>query len=211
MPTTIKRKQLKKRYSVKRKVLKNKRITSRTTSRKLLHKKRKSQRSRITPSVKKNETNSFSFTDKSHTERNSRDAKRSNFLSIRRNKKYLGGGDWIVNDNLPDEDICPICHEKFSETPEQAIYKTDCNHVFHNNCLNEICIRSETGGVKPTCPICRKELDLNECTDMWAFKEGVLDTDGLKPEIKEIYDNQETIENKEKLHTVVANRIEDDE
>ena len=174
MPTTIKRKQLKKRSSAKRKVLKNKRITSRTTSRKLLHKKRKSQRSRI-------------------------------------NKKYLGGGDWIVNDNLPDEDICPICHEKFSETPEQAIYKTDCNHVFHNNCLNEICIRSETGGVKPTCPICRKELDLNECTDLWAFKEGVLDADGLKPEIKEIYDNQETIENKEKQHTVVANRIEDDE
>ena len=39
----------------------------------------------ITPSVKENETNSFSFTDKSPTERNSRDALRPNFLSVRCN------------------------------------------------------------------------------------------------------------------------------
>ena len=39
----------------------------------------------ITPSVKENETNSFSFTDKSPTERNSGDALRPNFLSVRCN------------------------------------------------------------------------------------------------------------------------------
>jgi hypothetical protein len=39
----------------------------------------------FTPSVKENETNSFSFTDKSPTERNSGDAKRPNFLSVRCN------------------------------------------------------------------------------------------------------------------------------
>ena len=53
------------------------------------------------------------------------------------NKKYVGGGKWIDNDTLPIEDLCPICHEEFSKTPEQAIYNTDCGHVFHNNCLNK--------------------------------------------------------------------------
>ena len=39
----------------------------------------------ITPSVKENETNTFSFTDKSPTERNSGDALRPNFISVRCN------------------------------------------------------------------------------------------------------------------------------
>ena len=43
----------------------------------------------ITPSVKENETNSFSFTDKSPTERNSGDALCPNFLSVRCNKYYF--------------------------------------------------------------------------------------------------------------------------
>ena len=51
------------------------------------HKKRKTPC--ITPSVKENETNSFSFTDKSPTERNSGDAKRPNFLSVRCNETKI--------------------------------------------------------------------------------------------------------------------------
>jgi hypothetical protein len=35
----------------------------------------------------------------------------------------------------------------------------------------------------------------NQCTDLWAFKENVLDTSDLKPEIKAIYDRQEDNEN----------------
>jgi len=45
----------------------------------------------ITPSVKENETNSFSFTDKSPTERNSGDALRPNFLSFRCNIDGFNG------------------------------------------------------------------------------------------------------------------------
>jgi len=141
------------------------------------------------------------FTKRSSTKRNLlkrnkltrkyKKRKSTNMQQTRLKKKYLGGGDWIVNNNVPDEDICPICHEKFSETPERAIYQTTCKHVFHNNCLNEICVRSEKDDINPTCPICRTELGNNQCTDLWAFKENVLDTSDLKPEIKAIYDRQE--------------------
>jgi hypothetical protein len=67
----------------------------------------------ITPSVKENETNSFSFTDKSPTERNSGDALRPNFLSFRCN--YRNYSDTFTSNqtcdcDLENEDyLCNFC------------------------------------------------------------------------------------------------------
>jgi hypothetical protein len=72
---------------------------------------------------------------------------------------------WLgVNQYNPD-DICSICHENYGTS--QAIYKTPCNHVFHNNCLNQYCEMYEGNIV---CPICRSDLG-DSCMDVWAFKE----------------------------------------
>jgi hypothetical protein len=90
-----------------------------------------------------------------------------------RNQKYMrGGGKWIDGDTLPEDEICSICLQKFSETPEQAVYKTNCGHVFHNNCLNNTCISNERSGRDLVCPLCREELqtdDGEQCMDVWAF------------------------------------------
>jgi len=75
---------------------------------------------------------------------------------------------WLgVNQYNPD-DICSICHENYGTS--QAIYKTPCNHVFHNNCLNQYCEMYEGNIV---CPICRSDLG-DSCMDVWAFKEMAL-------------------------------------
>lgn len=72
---------------------------------------------------------------------------------------------WVdINDYDPNE-ICPICTENFGRV--KAIYKTPCNHMFHNNCLLNYC-ESKKGII--TCPICRKNLD-DSCLDVWNFKE----------------------------------------
>jgi hypothetical protein len=112
-----------------------------------------------------------------------------NFRTIR-NKKYLGGGNWIDN-NLPEE--CSICLLKFSETPELAVYETKCGHKFHNNCLNNTCISGENQGIVPKCPLCRAVLetdDLYQCTDVWAFANKALDASSLNKKNKAIYDAQ---------------------
>ena len=40
---------------------------------------------------------------------------------------------WVgLNEYNPTDD-CPICQHEFGTT--QAIFKTPCGHLFHNNCL----------------------------------------------------------------------------
>ena len=87
-------------------------------------------------------------------------------------KKQNAGGDWLnsKDSKLIENDTCPICLEKFADTPDKAIYKTDCGHIFHNDCILEIC-EQKNGDAK--CPICRKPLE-NDCNDVYAFKEKVL-------------------------------------
>ena len=126
-----------------------------------------------------------------------RRTRRSNKPSrkTRHSKKYfgVGGGEWIDSETLPEEDICPICHEEFSKTPEQAVYKTDCGHVFHNNCLNRLCETSEKNSITPKCPLCREDLyneKSDQCTDVWAFANKALDTNDLDSKNKAIYEAQ---------------------
>lgn len=94
---------------------------------------------------------------------------------------------WLELNQYNPDDMCSICHENYGTT--QAIYKTPCNHIFHNNCLNEYCEMYEGDVV---CPICRSNLG-DSCMDVWAFKEQSL-SDQLPfkedEHIVNIYQNQ---------------------
>jgi hypothetical protein len=101
-------------------------------------------------------------------------------------KNYKGGGKWL-NQHDPavlDNTICPICYAEFKDTPEQAIYQTRCKHIFHNDCLLAVCNLMQW-----YCPICRQPLSEGDCTDVYAFKEKVLDenTFNNEPDIQKIY------------------------
>lgn len=60
--------------------------------------------------------------------------------------------------------MCPICHEKFKETPNKAIYKTSCGHKLHNDCLLDWHAQN-----KHNCPICRQDID-KDMSDVFNFK-----------------------------------------
>jgi hypothetical protein len=126
--------------------------------------------------------------------------KHSRKFRTRRNKKYSGGGNWIDVDNddtFNADDECPICLNRFSDTPELAIYKTDCGHIFHNNCLNRTCFIAERAGNDPVCPYCRTDLeteDSMQCTDVYAFRNKTLDTSGLSATNRAIYEAQPDVD-----------------
>jgi hypothetical protein len=83
---------------------------------------------------------------------------------------FRGGGEWVSTHSRSYED-CPICNMDFSRTPEKAIYMLTCGHYVHNNCLNDLC---ENNSGHANCPICRKAIGVNECMDVYAFKEKAL-------------------------------------
>jgi hypothetical protein len=113
----------------------------------------------------------------------------------RKNKKiYRGGeytGEWLTYDELPEDkkdELCSLCHVKFSETPDKVIYKTECGHLFHNNCLNDYCEHhSELKIYAINCPICRKDLGWT-CINVDAFSGKYLDSTDLSKKAKEIYE-----------------------
>ena len=47
-----------------------------------------------------------------------------------------------------EEDTCPICLEKLSDTTNGQVVETRCGHTFHKNCIENI-----SGN---RCPICRR-------------------------------------------------------
>ena len=88
-------------------------------------------------------------------------------------------GKWVSLTQYNPDEICSICQEPLGT--QQAIYKTPCNHLFHNNCLNQYCemegrMDPQTGTFTLSCPLCRSNLDENICNDVWAFREKVLGT-----------------------------------
>jgi hypothetical protein len=122
------------------------------------------------------------------TKRNKRKSKKS-----RKNKTFRGGGKWLTDDDDLPETMCPICFDDFSETPDQAVYKTDCGHVFHNNCLNKYCTKNERRGNPQICPVCRKDLyteKSDQCTDVWAFANKRLDTKDLDAKNLALYEGK---------------------
>ena len=101
-------------------------------------------------------------------------------------KKYYGG-EWVSKNNINDEQ-CGICQRSFRETPGLAIYKTDCGHLFHNDCLYNKCIANRNNWY---CPICNTRITEDQCTDVWAFKNKAMDERDIRNnEIRNIYINQ---------------------
>jgi hypothetical protein len=142
---------------------------------------------------KKRKTKKHSKSKKKHKKQKTKKNKKRNKRQSRKNKTFRGGGRWIDNETIPEEDICPICFDDFSETPDQAVYKTDCGHVFHNNCLNKVCEINEKSNVEPTCPICRADLNTDksdQCTDVWAFANKRLDTKDLDAKNLALYEGK---------------------
>ena len=107
----------------------------------------------ITPSGKKNETNSFSFSDKSPTERNSGHAKRANFLSVRCNVQ-------IICEPKGRDSAPAICIASLLGLKDDYTFILPCDHIFDNEEFSRCCIESLTYlensiitfGIRPTHP-----------------------------------------------------------
>ena len=82
---------------------------------------------------------------------------------------------WLDPSQYDSNDECPICYEVYGTT--KGIYKTECNHIFHNDCLNGYCEHSNGNIV---CPICRYDIE-DACNDVWAFKNHALGNSSGKP------------------------------
>ena len=101
---------------------------------------------------------------------------------------------YISQDDAPI-DNCAICTEPLKD-PTKALFRLTCGHVFHNNCLNDLC---EHDFPNINCPQCRTPMDENECNTFWAFKEGppeegppALDPDylnSLPQDVQNVYNN----------------------
>jgi hypothetical protein len=149
-----------------------------------IKRKRKSQR---TYSIKKRRKNT-------ERERNYKKKTKRNRNQRKNKKNYRGGdynGEWLTYHELPEDkkdELCSLCHVKFSETPDKVIYKTECGHLFHNKCLNDYCEHhSELKIYAINCPICRKDLGWT-CINVDAFSEKYLDSTDLSKKAKEIYE-----------------------
>ena len=67
-------------------------------------------------------------------------------------KTSLMNEQLLTNNNISSDD-CSICQEKIINGDYCAI--TPCNHLYHSNCSVEWFINH---CIKPTCPICRKDV-----------------------------------------------------
>lgn len=101
-------------------------------------------------------------------------------------------GNWVEPSDYNAKEVCSICLEDLGT--QQAIYKTPCNHLFHNDCLNGYCetqgrLDNQTGMFVLPCPLCRTNLNETVCSDVWAFKEGALSDDfENQPHVQQIYE-----------------------
>ena len=81
---------------------------------------------------------------------------------------------WLDTTQYNPDDICSICLQKYTTT--KGVYKTDCGHIFHNDCLIQLCDSKKENITEVPCPICRANIPYTTCMDVWAFKEHALDT-----------------------------------
>ena len=94
-----------------------------------------------------------------------------------------------VSQSLVPKDNCAICRENL-RNQRKAVYRTECGHYFHNNCLLELCDAPRPGPL--LCPICRTVLDESNCHEVFAFKEQAFDREGVRhlpKSVRRIYTN----------------------
>lgn len=80
---------------------------------------------------------------------------------------------WLNPTQYAPDDICAFCKSELGIT--EAIYKTPCNHTFHNDCFAEFC-EMHNGDI--SCPVCNINLggdfDYYPCMETLGFKERIL-------------------------------------
>jgi hypothetical protein len=91
---------------------------------------------------------------------------------------------FVSQKHVPKDD-CAICLKSLNN-PKKAVYRTQCGHFFHNNCLDQLC---ESSYPELKCPICRRILDEEECSTFAAFKEKMFDESiqSLPKSVQKIY------------------------
>ena len=97
-------------------------------------------------------------------------------------------GSWLSPNQYTPNDECAICLQSLGTT--QAIFKTPCNHIFHNDCLVTLC---DTENGEPRCPICRRELGYEMCLDVDCFKNACLGPNiinSMPSHARQIYESQ---------------------
>ena len=79
------------------------------------------------------------------------------------------------------------------DCPDDAvIFVSPCRHLFHNNCLNELCEHEHRLNRETFCPRCLTVLS-PDCEDVWAFKHKAFaesSVNTLTPGVREIYEAQ---------------------
>ncbi len=89
---------------------------------------------------------------------------------------------WIDPKQYNPKDVCSLCLKKFGV--KKAVYKTQCNHIFHNNCLENYC-KHNSDNIQ--CPLCREFID--DCNRLRAFRKHLLDPNIFdNKHVKHIYD-----------------------
>lgn len=76
--------------------------------------------------------------------------KRSQYVFTKTKLSNLGKK--VKSGILVDSDDCPICMDKMDKICTLSI--TNCNHVFHNSCLNHWRMK------KNCCPLCRTSINM---------------------------------------------------
>lgn len=61
----------------------------------------------------------------------------------------------IYDKHLCEDDECIICLEYFDD----KIAVLDCGHYYHIECISEWFKKNDSCDTRPTCPICRKNID----------------------------------------------------
>jgi hypothetical protein len=61
--------------------------------------------------------------------------------------------------NLTDDDMCPICQERFAANPDEVCMRlNNCNHLVHLECLDVLINTVYTGRLTVGCPCCRADI-----------------------------------------------------
>ena len=101
-------------------------------------------------------------------------------------------GKKVKSGILVDTDDCPICMDKMDKICTLSI--TNCDHVFHNNCLNKWRIN------KNCCPLCRTHINMERelpksksGSNIFNYQFYKNSIDNLKGFLDEVFDDENAL------------------
>jgi len=153
--------------------------------------------------LRKKQSNQSIKKRKSTRPKNQKKQKRKT-RKTRKTNNFKGGSECNIVGFIKEVDIpkiiskqpkCQICNIQFNNPSYPPIYRTECCHVFHFNCLQNYCqdgiTRNDQNNIFfPNCPVCNADIS-NDCMSTEAFKENFLDTDNFDSYLYNIYESQE--------------------